>query len=128
MARTLHEHQWTLLIISRSVPRMGNVSEKKSCRGNQNTHFMSKNIFFFRKPCPLWDNVEKYCRAGQATDDNMAHAGWLRLQTHAENMQYSLLFNDNGGYRNAPQSYVVGILPVLLFFHNSSAFWLSNQI
>jgi len=23
---------------------------------------------------PLGDNVEKYCRGGQATDDNMAHA------------------------------------------------------
>jgi len=22
---------------------------------------------FFRKSCHLWDNVEKYCRSGQAT-------------------------------------------------------------
>jgi hypothetical protein len=22
----------------------------------------------------LWDNVEKYCRAGQTTDDSMVHA------------------------------------------------------
>jgi len=29
---------------------------------------------FFRKSCRLWDNVERYCRAGQATDDNMTHA------------------------------------------------------
>jgi len=28
----------------------------------------------FRKSWRLSDNVEKYCRAGQATDDNMAHA------------------------------------------------------
>jgi len=33
------------------------------------THF-----FLFRKSCRLWDIVEKYCRAGQATDDNKAHA------------------------------------------------------
>ena len=26
------------------------------------------------RSCLLWGNVEKYCRAGQATDDNMAHA------------------------------------------------------
>jgi len=32
------------------------------------------NNFFFRKSCNLWDNVEKYCRAGQATDENIAHA------------------------------------------------------
>ena len=28
----------------------------------------------FRKLCRLWDNVEKYCREGEATDDNMADA------------------------------------------------------
>jgi len=31
--------------------------------------------------CCLWENVEKYCRAGQATDD-----GYLRLQTHTHYM------------------------------------------
>jgi len=24
-----------------------------------------------RQTMTIWDNVEKYCRAGQATDDNM---------------------------------------------------------
>ena len=28
----------------------------------------------FRKSCLLWDNVEKYCWAGKATDGNTAHA------------------------------------------------------
>jgi hypothetical protein len=32
------------------------------------------SITFLRKSCCLWDNVEKYCRAEQATDENMAHA------------------------------------------------------
>jgi len=49
---------------------MRNVSDKSF--GDQNTHFMFSNIFF-RKSCRLCDNVEKYCRTGQATDDNMAH-------------------------------------------------------
>jgi len=31
-------------------------------------------IAFLRKSCRLWDKVGKYCTAGQATDDNMAHA------------------------------------------------------
>jgi hypothetical protein len=70
---TLHEDRYTFFVISRSVLlRMGNVSDK-ICRENQNTHFV------FRDPppkkiAPLRNNVEKYCRAGQATDDNMAHA------------------------------------------------------
>jgi len=37
------------------------------------THILG-SVTFFRKSCRLWDNVEKYSRAGQATDDNMAHA------------------------------------------------------
>ena len=37
------------------------------------TRFLS-SITFFRKSYPLWDNVEKYGCAGQATTDNMAHA------------------------------------------------------
>jgi len=31
-------------------------------------------IFFFSKTCRFWDNVENFCRAGQATDDQMVHA------------------------------------------------------
>jgi hypothetical protein len=42
---TLHEDQYTFLIISRSIPlRMRNVSDK-SCRENQNTHFIFNDFF-----------------------------------------------------------------------------------
>jgi len=37
------------------------------------THILC-SVFFFRKSCSLWDNVGKYCRAGQGTDGSMAHA------------------------------------------------------
>ena len=40
------------------------------------THILC-SVTFFRKSCRLWDNVEKYCTAGQATDDNMAHARYM---------------------------------------------------
>ena len=53
--------------------RTRNVSDR-SCRENQNTLFFGSINIFPRKLCRLWDNVEKYCRAGQVTDDNMAHA------------------------------------------------------
>ena len=60
------------IMIPRSVLiKMRNVSDKRY-RENQNTDFMLA-LFFFRKSCRLWDDVEKYSRAGQATDDNMAH-------------------------------------------------------
>jgi hypothetical protein len=37
-------------------------------------HTLGPTIFFFWKSFSLWHDVEKYCREGQATDDNMAHA------------------------------------------------------
>jgi hypothetical protein len=42
------------------------------------SRFMFSN-FLLSKIVPLWHNVEKYCRAGQATDNNTAH-GYLRLK------------------------------------------------
>jgi len=44
--------------------RIRNVSEE-CCRETENTHLMLKD--FFGKSCRLWDNVEKYGRAVQAT-------------------------------------------------------------
>jgi hypothetical protein len=32
---------------------------------------------FFQKLCHLWENVEKYWGAGQATNDNLVHAPWI---------------------------------------------------
>ena len=36
------------------------------------THILG-SIIFYKKLYHLWDNVEKYCRAGQATDDSTVH-------------------------------------------------------
>ena len=75
--------RYTFLITSLSVLlRMTNVSGKFV--EEIKTHFVFSN-FFLWKSCRLWENVEKYCRAGQATDDNMAcalRAVYLRLKTH----------------------------------------------
>ena len=42
--------------------------------GKIETHILFSMTLFSRKYCRLRDNVEKFRRAGQATDDNMAHA------------------------------------------------------
>ena len=69
--------------ISRTVLRKKNISDK-SCKETRSTSF---KIFFFRKTCHLWDNVEKYCRAGQATGNNMTHAHcMLDTNTHTHNL------------------------------------------
>jgi hypothetical protein len=60
------------MIIFRSVLlRKRNVSDK-GCREGQNTHFVFNN-FFSEISCRLWDNVEKFGRAGQA----MHFAFWI---------------------------------------------------
>jgi len=51
---------------------MKNVAERR-CR-KKKTQILGSISFFFQKSCRLWDNVEKYCRAGKATDASMAHA------------------------------------------------------
>jgi hypothetical protein len=46
------------------------------------THIL-RSVTFFRKSFRLWDNVEKFGRAGEASDDITRR---LRLQSHALNM------------------------------------------
>jgi len=69
---------------------MSKVSDK-SCRENQNTHFIFNGVFFW-KSYFLLDNVKKYCRTGQATDDSMAHAHCVL---------------DSYGYERALSEYVI---------------------
>jgi hypothetical protein len=38
------------------------------------THILCSVTLFFLKIVPLWDKLEKYCRAGRATDDIVALA------------------------------------------------------
>jgi len=40
-------------------------------------HILCSVYIFFLKSWRLWENVEKYCIAGQATDDNMAHVHFM---------------------------------------------------
>jgi hypothetical protein len=69
---TLHEDLFTFLIISRSILlRMRNVSDK-ICRENQN--ILCLVAFSFENRAIDKIVVEKYCRSGHATDDNMALA------------------------------------------------------
>ena len=66
---TLQEDQSPFLIISHSVLlRMKNVSVKVVERVETRLMF----IYFVLKIVPFIRNVEKYCRVGQATDNNMA--------------------------------------------------------
>jgi hypothetical protein len=79
-----------LFIISRwIILRMRNVWDKR-CKKIKTRILRSITLFFFfffRKSCLLWDNVEKYCRDGHATDDKILRScflshpalGWLKV-------------------------------------------------
>jgi hypothetical protein len=81
--------QQTFMIISRSVIlRIRNILTA-NCSDNQNTHFMSNKGFF--ENCAFCEITWKEdFRTGQATRDSTAHtalhAGWLREQTHIQNV------------------------------------------
>ena len=73
MTGTLHKDRRTFLIISCSVLlRVRNVSDK-SCRENQNTPFVFINFFFLENRAVHEITWKTFCRAGQATDDNLTH-------------------------------------------------------
>ena len=57
------------------------------------THFVFSDIFF-RTPCHIWDTVEQYYRAGQATDDitrHMRNAFWIPKATNTESEHVILI-------------------------------------
>ena len=71
---TLHKDQHTFMIISRSVLlRMKRFHIKVVEKNKTHISYSVTFFFFFPKIVPFWDNVEKYCRARQATY-NTAHA------------------------------------------------------
>jgi hypothetical protein len=69
---TLHDNLCTFMKISCSVLRMRNIWDK-SCRENQNTHFMFSNLF--SENYAIY--VEKCGRARQGTDDSVVWCMWF---------------------------------------------------
>jgi hypothetical protein len=95
---------------------MINVSDK-SCTENQNTHFVFSNVFF--ENCAVFEIMWKIFEEPGMPQMTIygacaLHAGYLRLETHTQNVQYLLLFHYNNGCKNAPLRYVIYTLTVLL--------------
>jgi hypothetical protein len=87
------------------------------------THVLC-SVTFLWKSCSLWDNVEKYVGAGQATEDNIVHAlcmldNWARThaRTHARararTHKHTHFSTSNSGCMNSVQCYITCTLPVL---------------
>jgi hypothetical protein len=83
---------YSMVISSRILLRMIDVSDRH-CRENQNTLF-TFYIYIFFKSYLLWDNMEKYGTAGQATDENtiqhMRISYWITKATDTH-WEYVLL-------------------------------------
>ena len=67
---------------------------------------MFSNFFLNRKSCPLWDNVEKYWTAGQATENNMAHAHFM-LDTY--------------GYKHTSEYVILSAFPLQQLLHERAS-------
>jgi hypothetical protein len=87
---TLHEDQYTILIISRSILlRIRNVSDR-SCRKNQNTRFMFTNYFLENLAVYeiVWNNTIQTDRPQMTVQYGACaflHAVYLTLQVHTQN-------------------------------------------
>jgi len=83
-----HEDQYTFLVISCSfLLRVRNTSDR--IVEKIKTHILH-SVTLFQELCHLWDKAEKYCGAGQATDDNMACApGMLHTQGYKHSNTYA---------------------------------------
>jgi hypothetical protein len=86
MTGTLHQEQYTVFIYLAEFYTEWEMFQTKFVRKNQNKHFSFNNIFIFENGAVLWDNVEKYYRAVQATDDHiilhMRIACWIPKATN----------------------------------------------
>jgi hypothetical protein len=85
---TLHEDPCTFMVIARWILLKMRKFSDKSCKENENTFYVQQ--LFFWKSCRLWDNVEKYSRDRQTTDENitqcMYFSCWINkaTDTHSE--------------------------------------------
>jgi hypothetical protein len=82
---------------------IGNVLEKLYRKSK--THFMFSNFFFpevFSVCEIMWKNVVQPDKPQMTTQYGAyaMHAGLLRLQTRARNVEYLLPFHGNNGYSN----------------------------
>ena len=78
------------------------------------THILcSITFFFFRKSCLLWNDVEKFCRAWQAADDNMAHVHCMLDNT----LTIFLYFVDRASYNDQRDAEIP--FYVFIFIFNS---------
>ena len=106
------------MAISRSVnPRMKNVSDK-SCRENQNTHFVFSNFFLVENRAANEVTCKNRVERGRAqlTIWRLRIACQITSATNTCAGFVLLLLHCNNGCTNEPRYYLISILPVLFYY------------
>ena len=100
------------------------IFQTKYCIEDQITHLCSIAVFpENRAVCEImWKNIVEPDRLHMKTQYSTCalHFGYLRLQTHIQNMQFLSLFHCNSGYVNAPPRYVYTYIAMLVTPHNTN--------
>jgi len=97
---------------------MRNVADKTR-RENQNTfcvqELFCENHAFHEK---MWKNIVERVRPQMTVlyGASTSPVGWLRLQTHSQNLQDILLLHGDNSYTNAPLNYVYTYIAFLFGF------------
>ena len=121
-AGTLHEDQYKFFIISHSIlPRKRTVSFK-SCKENQNTHFMFSNFFWKLCHYEMWSNTVQSGRPW-TTIWCMCIAYWLTkaTNTHSEYVILTAIFIGIAIQITSPLSFN-GLKNVTMVIQNWGAF------
>jgi hypothetical protein len=131
---TLHNDIFTFITISPWILLTVRNVLNKSCSENKNTHLCS--VTFFSESRAVYEIISKnmleperpqmakwrrvLCWISKATR-SQGHASVcaptpIYARTHTQKYVILSLLHDNSGYVNAPQPYVIRILPVLIRF------------
>jgi hypothetical protein len=87
---------------------------------NQNACLIFSNLFPKIVSFMSWHGKMWYSRTGHKWQYGacMLHGGWIRLQTHAQNMLYLLFFHGNKCYVNPPHCFVCMYIACLVVYNN----------
>jgi hypothetical protein len=96
---TLHGDQYKFFIISRSILRIRNVSDK-GCRKNQSTFYVKYNFFNRTIYEIIWKNIVELDKS--QSDARSLHAEYIPTNPHSE---YVLIigFHNSNGCTSAPE-------------------------
>jgi len=118
---TLHDDKYTFMIISAHFFLEWEIFRTKIVEKIK-THILY-SLTFLRKSCLLWDNVEKLCRTGRATDDDKAYALFM-LDTDTHSSYVTVIAFSNSTVVAPARLYVTLFVHCLSWCFSDRASWI----